>query len=40
MVKAVANRVTYTIGETESARELSFPPPSFVCINAALEEIC
>ena len=33
--KAVTNRVDYTVGETVSARKLSFPPPSVICIAAA-----
>ena len=39
LVKAVAERAAYTIGETVSARKPILPPPSVVYIAAALEEI-
>ena len=39
LLKSVTDRVAYTVIETVSAREPSLPPPSGVCIDAALEDI-
>ena len=39
LMKAVVERVAYTVGETVGARKPSLPPLSVVCIDAALEEI-
>ena len=39
LMKAVADRVSYTVGETMSARKPIFSPLSVIFIDAGLEEI-
>ena len=39
LLKGVSDRVSYTIGDTVSARKTILNPPSIICINGTLYEI-